>query len=253
MMKNHKDTKDTKFFIYGQSAGSDITHYPKGVSMNNIINLVFPVRGTILHADHNHRLLASLSEKIPQLHQLEKLAINTISGIPDKQGKITLTSGSRLYLRLPVEAIALVYSLAGQTLNIGGYEIKLGNPELQTLQPANSLKARLVTIKGYTEPASFLEAAYRQLQALEIEANIGIPANEEGEPKRLTLKITKPDRNYTIVGFSVIVSDLSEEDSIKLQIQGLGGKRRLGCGVFYPNIRVKRYQGGQRHAAEAIS
>ncbi|MCA6558614.1 MAG: type I-MYXAN CRISPR-associated protein Cas6/Cmx6, partial [Pseudanabaena sp. M114S2SP2A07QC] len=30
------------------------------------------------------------------------------------------------------------------------------------------------------------------------------------------------------------VSGLSEEDSIKLQIFGLGGKRRMGCGVFVP-------------------
>jgi CRISPR-associated endonuclease/helicase Cas3 len=224
--------------------------------MNNIINLVFPVKGTNLHADHNHRLLGSLSEKISQIHSLNGLAINTISGIPDKQGKITLTKSSKLYLRLPVEAVALVYPLAGQTLTIGDDQIQLGNPELQTLQPCESLKARLVTIKGYTEPMAFLEAANRQLQALEIKANIGIPANDEGKPKRLTLKINKPDqkRSYTIVGFSVVVSDLTEEDSIKLQIHGLGGKRRLGCGVFYPNIRVKRsYQGGVRHDREAIS
>jgi CRISPR-associated protein Cas6 len=224
--------------------------------MYTIINLVFPVKGTTLHADHNHRLLGSLSQKIPQIHTLDGLAINTISGIPDKQGKITLTQNSKLYLRLPVEAIALVYPLAGQTLTIGDDQIQLGNPELQTLQPCESLKARLATIKGYTEPMSFLEAANRQLQTLEIEANIGIPATDEGEPKRLTLKINKPDqkRSYTIVGFSVVVSDLSEEDSIKLQIKGLGGKRRLGCGFFYPNIRViKKYQGGNYYATEAIS
>jgi CRISPR-associated protein Cas6 len=223
--------------------------------MTKIINLVFPVKGTTLYADHNHRLLGSLSEKIPELHNLEGLAINTISGIPDKQGKIVLTSSSRLYLRLPVEAIALVYPLVGQTLTIGENQIQLGNPELQTLQGCESLKARLVTIKGYTEPMSFLEAANRQLQALEIEANIGIPANDEGEPKRLTLKINKPEqkRSYTIVGFSVVVSNLSEQDSIKLQVNGLGGKRRLGCGVFYPNIKVNHFQGEKRYAETVIS
>lgn len=221
--------------------------------MNNIINLAFPVKGTILPADHNYFLYSAISNRCPRLHILDGLAINTIAGLPDKQGLITLTSSSRLLLRIPVEAIALVYPLAGQTLNIGGHNIKLGNPELQTLQSAYSLKARLVTIKGYTEPELFLMAAHRQLQALEIEANLGIPANNDGEPKRLTLKINKSERSYTIVGFSVVVSDLSEEDSIKLQIYGLGGKRRLGCGVFYPNIQVKRYQGGKCHAAEAIS
>jgi CRISPR-associated protein Cas6 len=222
--------------------------------MNNIINLSFPVMGKELPADQNYRLYSAISNQFPKLHQLEGLAINTIAGIPDKQGKITLTPKSRLLLRLPVEAIVEVYALAGQTLDVGGYEIVLGNPELQTLKAVDSLKSRLVTIKGYSEPAAFLAAAYRQLQALGINANIGIPANNEGEPKRLTLKINKPEqkRSYTIVGFSVVVSDLNPDDSIKLQVYGLGGKRRIGCGVFYPTIPVYQRQGGARHAENAI-
>ena len=209
--------------------------------MNNIINLSFPVTGTELPADQNYRLYAAICRKFPQLHDLEGLAIDTIAGIPDKQGKIALTSGSRLLMRLPVEAIAQVYPLAGQTLTIDDATIQLGNPELQTLQPVDSLKARLVTIKGYTEPEPFLGAAQRQLQALGIEANLGIRANQEGEPKRLTLKIHKPKRSYTIVGFSVVVSDLDPEDSIQLQVKGLGGKRRMGCGVFSPAIPVRQH------------
>ncbi|MBD2598364.1 type I-MYXAN CRISPR-associated protein Cas6/Cmx6 [Nostoc spongiaeforme FACHB-130] len=222
--------------------------------MNNIINLSFPVTGTELWADHNHRLCAAICTQLPELHELKGFAINTITGIPNKQGKISLTHKSRLLLRLPVEAIAQVYQLTGKTLDIGGYAIQLGNPELQTLKPVESLKARIVTIKGYTEPALFLGAAHRQLQQLEINANIGIPANEQGEPKRLTLTIKKKVRGeikkYTIVGFSVIVSELSAEDSIKLQIHGLGGKRRLGCGIFCPNITI--YQGRREYDAKAV-
>lgn len=208
--------------------------------MNNIINLWFPVRGEYLYADQNHRLLASLSQKCPAIHKIKNIAINTIAGIPDKQGKIALTRSSKLLIRLPVEAIAQVYSLAGQTLTIGSYAVRLGNPELQTLQAVDTLKARLVTIKGYTEPQSFLEAAQRQLEALDIQGRIGIPANDKGEPKRLTLKINKAEqkKSYTIVGFSVVVDNLTPESSIKLQAHGIGGKRRMGCGVFYPNLPV---------------
>jgi CRISPR-associated protein Cas6 len=229
--------------------------YKKVKQMNNVINLSFPVKGTQLPADHNYRLYAALSQRFSELHDLKGLAINTISGIPDQQGKIILTKSSKLYIRFPVEAIALIYPLAGESLKIGDHIIELGNPELQTLQPIDTLKARLVTIKGYTEPSSFLEAVQRQLEALEIKANIGIPANKNGEPKRLTMKINKAQakRSYTIIGFSVVVSDLTSEDSIKLQIEGLGGKRRLGCGVFYPNIKVNHFQGEKSHAETVIS
>ena len=84
--------------------------------MNNIINLWFPVKGEYLYADQNHRLLASLSQQCPAIHEIKNLSINTIAGIPDKQGKIALTKSSKLLIRLPVEAIAQVYSLAGQIL-----------------------------------------------------------------------------------------------------------------------------------------
>ena len=215
-------------------------------TMQNFVNLSFPVFGKQLPADHNHRLYAAICKELPQLHEMAGLAINTMAGIADKQGKITLTQKSRLILRLPVEAIAQVYFLADKTLNIGGYKIQLGNPELQTLKAVEILKARLVTIKGYKEAEAFLAAANRQLQNLGIDANIGIPANDKGEPKRLTLKIKHKERQHIIVGFSVVVSDLNPEDSIKLQIHGLGGKRRLGCGLFYPNIPVSRHTRTQR-------
>lgn len=222
--------------------------------MNNIVNLWFPVRGEYLYADQNHRLLASLSQQCPAIHEIKNLSINTIAGIPDKQGKIVLTRNSKLLIRLPVEAISQVYSLAGQTLTIGSHAVKLGNPELQTLPAIDTLKARLVTIKGYTEPQSFLAAAQRQLDALDIKGRIGIPANDKGEPKRLTLKINKAEKkkSYTIVGFSVVVCDLNPKDSIKLQTVGIGGKRRLGCGVFYPNVPVTNRQQGGSHEAETI-
>ncbi|MGB7441136.1 MAG: type I-MYXAN CRISPR-associated protein Cas6/Cmx6 [Coleofasciculaceae cyanobacterium] len=221
--------------------------------MDNIINLSFPVSGNELPADQNYRLYAAISKQFPQLHRLNGLAINTIPGIPNQRGTIHLTPSSRLILRLPVEAIAQVYPLAGQTLDIGGYLIQLGNPELQTLKPTNCLSARLVTIKGYTKPAPFLVAAYRQLKALDINADISIAANNQGEPKRLTLKITKQRRSYTIVGFSVIASNLTPDDSVKLQIHGLGGKRRIGCGIFCPPFLVKSDRRNNHYTATTIS
>jgi CRISPR-associated protein Cas6 len=78
-----------------------------------------------LPADQNHRLYAAICRKLPQLHGLERLAIDTIAGIPDKQGKFALTSGSRLLMRLPVDAIAQVYSLSGQTFGVGSLKSKM--------------------------------------------------------------------------------------------------------------------------------
>jgi CRISPR-associated protein Cas6 len=40
--------------------------------------------------------------------------------------------------------------------------------------------------------------------------------------------------NRRIVGFALRVTALNVDESLRLQAQGLGGRRRMGCGVFVP-------------------
>ncbi|MEB3309913.1 MAG: type I-MYXAN CRISPR-associated protein Cas6/Cmx6 [Snowella sp.] len=192
------------------------------------VDLCFPVIGEILPADHGYGLYSALTHWNESIHDLEALSIQTITGIPDKKGKIYLTERSRFRMRLPYEQVSLVYSLAGKVLTIGNHTIRLGIPQIHLLQPSSNLEARIVVIKGYQEPEGFLEAALRQLEVLNIQGKIVIPTSQEGETERKTIKI----KRFTVVGFKLNIFDLNEEDSIKLQINGLGGKRRMGCGVF---------------------
>ncbi|HBB35851.1 MAG TPA: type I-MYXAN CRISPR-associated protein Cas6/Cmx6 [Cyanobacteria bacterium UBA8803] len=199
------------------------------------IELSFPVQGKSIPADHGYALYAALVHHIPELHQQTDLSILTIPGFPDRQGQINLTKYSCFKIRVPVRKIPLVYQLAGKRIAIGKHDIQVGIPEVSVIQPAKQLRSRIVTIKGYTEPNLFLSAARRQLAFLGISGHLSIPLNREGQPSRKTIKI----KRYTVVGFSLEVSNLSEEDSLKLQTYGLGGKRRMGCGIFAP------YKGGQ--------
>mgnify|MGYP005838513755 CR=1 FL=1 len=194
------------------------------------VELSFGLTGQTLPADHGYGLYSALSHLQPELHHLDGLSIQTITGIPDKQGKIYLSDKSRLRIRLPGDKVPLVYPLAGKQLTIGIHHIRLGIPQIFELQPASKLRSRLVTIKKFQEPEPFLEAAKRQLDELGIEGTISIPTNAEGEPDRKAIKI-KP---YSVVGFGLEVTGLNETDSIKLQEDGLGGKHRMGCGVFVP-------------------
>jgi CRISPR-associated protein Cas6 len=92
----------------------------------------------------------------------------------------------------------------------------------------------MVTIKGFTEPEAFLAAVQRQLDALEIKGQPGIPliaqGAHQGKPRRHVLHV----RNRTIVGFSLQVAALTAEESVRLQENGLGGRGKMGCGFFVP-------------------
>ena len=201
------------------------------------VELSFGISGQTLPADHGYGLYSAIAHLCPELHQQDWLSVETVCGKPDRQGKINLTRQSRLKIRLPDgrSKVSLVLPLAGKRLTIGKHEIQLHIPQICTLQPVSKLRSRIVTIKGFQDPEPFLEAAKRQLDAFEIRGKVSIPSNSEGKPDRKTLKI----QQYTVVGFGLEVTDLTDEDSIKLQILGCGGKRRMGAGVFvsFPNNR----------------
>lgn len=194
------------------------------------VELKFPVSGTELPADHNYGLYAAFVHQIPELRQQYDISILTVPGFSDRNGKILLTSESCLRIRVPVSKIPLVYQLAGKQVSIGKYPISIGIPQALVLHPAANLKARIVTIKGYMQPDSFLAAARRQLSDLGISGEISISTDRSGNPSRKTIKI----KRYTVVGFTTEVSGLNDADSILLQQWGLGGKRHMGCGVFLP-------------------
>jgi len=196
------------------------------------VELSFGVIGQTLPADHGYGLYSAIAHLCPEIHEQEGVSIQTFSGEPDGQGKIYLSRQSHLKIRLPYEPakISLVLPLAGQKLTIGRHEIQLGIPQIFPLYPVDKLRSRIVTIKKFQEPEPFKDAAQRQLDTLGIQGTLILPLNELGEPSRKAIKI----KTHSVVGFSLIVNDLSEEDSLKLQAFGLGGKHRMGCGIFNP-------------------
>ena len=88
----------------------------------------------------------------------------------------------------------------------------------------------MVVIKGQQQPEPSLEAAQRQLQQLGIEGEARVSMGAHGSLNRKILRV----RQYVVVGFGLEVADLSDQDSLKLQVCGIGGKRKMGCGIFVP-------------------
>lgn len=197
-----------------------------------------------LPADHGYALYSAIkqvvqtselnlinSEQIP-----EEVRLCSISGIPNREGKIHLHRRSRFRLRCSADQVQSWYRLLqSQELNIRGHRIRLVRPRLTLPEPSESLKARLVTFKldaiDHAEvPRYFLESCQKSLQRLEIEAQAFIDSNADGDLARRALRV----KEKKIVGYGVVVEGLSNEDSLKLQWHGLGGRKHFGCGWFYP-------------------
>jgi CRISPR-associated protein Cas6 len=116
-------------------------------------------------------------------------------------------------------------ALSGKKLDLSGCPIRLGAPKVIALSPCPTLRSPLVTIKGYMEEKGFDAAIRRQLDALGISRTGTL---EVGARKVVRIK------QQVIVGFTVRLDDLENEESILIQASGLGGRRHLGCGLFNP-------------------
>ena len=187
------------------------------------IDLAFRLNGTTVPVDHGYALYAALSRIAPELHDAKDLGVQPIRGVYSGDGKLHLADFSRLILRLPDDAIRTYLSLAGKQLDVDRHLLRVGVPEVRLLRPVASLRSRLVTIKGFMETETFLEAVKRQLQDLQV-------AGEAYLGERKTFRV----KDKQVVGFAMGITNLTAEESLILQEKGLGGRRRMGCGVFVP-------------------
>lgn len=193
--------------------------------MSTVVDLWFRVRGATLPSLHGYALYGALCRVVPELHEAEWLGVHTFHGDRVGDRLIQLPRGARLGLRLPADRIAAVLKLAGSTLDVGGHALAVGVPEIVPLVPAASVSARMVTIKGFEDAAPFAEAARRQLDRLEVGGELEVGP-------RLVQRVG--DR--LVVGFAARVHRLEDAASLRLQERGIGGRRRMGCGLFRPRI-----------------
>jgi CRISPR-associated protein Cas6 len=216
------------------------------------INVSFSVAGKQLPADHGYLLYSAISKSFPSMHGIDWLAIELISGFPSGLGLIALPErNATLRLRIPADQYRDVLPLAGKRLDIGGHQIRLGLPVARPLEPAPSLYARVVTIKKFTEAEPFLEAVKRKLDSFGVKGRVELPRNEQGRYRRRIVTI----HGKSVVGFSVAVDELNDEDSLLLQTgavkvvslddgatqwQNIFSRRAMGCGIFNPISAMER-------------
>jgi CRISPR-associated protein Cas6 len=237
------------------------------------VNISFAVNGKQLPADHGYLLYGAIARSVQALHGADWLAIELISGFPSGPGLMTLPDrGASLHLRIPAENYRDLLPLAGKRLNIGGQVVRLGLPVARPLEPAPSLYARVVTIKGFTEPEPFSEAVKRKLDQFGIRGRVELPLSERpavaGGRTSVGVTNSKPETQNSqlryrrrivtihgkaVVGFSVAVHDLNDEDSLLLQAgavkvvspkdgstkwQSIFSRRAMGCGIFNPILNA---------------
>ncbi|MEA1866983.1 MAG: type I-MYXAN CRISPR-associated protein Cas6/Cmx6 [Thermodesulfobacteriota bacterium] len=187
------------------------------------VDLRFHVFGQSVKVDHGYALFAAISRVLPEFHEAGDVGLRLIRGRYMGNGQLNISPVSNLVFRLPVSKVAEYINLAGKTLDLDGHQLRIGVPNSQALVPATALYSHIVTTKNGNDQKRFEEEIKRQMETLDCRGRLSVG-------KRKTFKL----HGKQVVGYSVLVSELTAEESITLQEHGLGGRRKMGCGFFEP-------------------
>lgn len=216
---------------------NDITRF---VVPENVLDLQFSIRCKSLPVDHAWALSSAIQKALPWFAEEEQAGLHLIhvadsaNGWERPQGSGDMLYPSRrtkLVLRLPAERIDDALALSGQTLDVAGNTIEVGEGKAHPLSATNTLYSRYVAI---TE-ADQTEEAFIAQQVAELKsAGLRFKKVVCGKETRFVL----PDGE--LLTRSVLIADLPLADAVRLQEIGLGPHhlKMLGCGLFIPHKTV---------------
>ncbi len=185
------------------------------------VDMCFPVLGKLLPVDHGYALYGTISRLMPIVHEDQEIGLKLVRGRYIGSGLLDISPTSELVLRLPISKVGQYLGLAGKRLEVSGHGLRVGVPHTRALIPATALYSPLVTTRNGHDQERFEAEARSQMARLDLKGRLAIG-------KRRTFQV----HGKQVVGYEVMVSELTAPESIRLQEQGLGGRRKMGCGFF---------------------
>ncbi|QGU33170.1 type I-MYXAN CRISPR-associated protein Cas6/Cmx6 [Thermochromatium tepidum] len=210
--------------------------------LDDIVDLLFTIDCKCLPVDHAYALSSALRALVPWFDEEPHLGVHTIHVAGSQNGwerpehspeaLIMVSRRTKLRIRVPsARADDLVARLQGQRIEVGGQPLTIGAAKPRPLSQETTIFTRYLAAdssgdaEAFANESRFLEAAARALGALDIRMR-----------KALCGKTTSL---YTPAGpihtRALMLAGLTREESMRLQREGLGPYRTLGCGLFIPH------------------
>lgn len=207
------------------------------------VDLVFAIRCRELPVDHAYSLSIAIMAHLPWIKEEEGAGIHSIHVAASGNGwmrpihdddLLFPSKRTKLSIRIPVEREADARVLSGKLLEVDGHELAIGDARTRSLSDLTTLFSRHMVVDEADTEEEFLDSAVENLKEMGV------------HPKKMLCGIENiiktPDRQMKTR--SLMLADLHLEESVTLQIQGMGAYRHLGCGLFIPHRGIAEITGG---------
>jgi len=172
-----------------------------------------------------------IDENCAGIHQIHVAESNNGWMRPDEDNALLFPSRrTKLILRVPTDKYSDVQTLVGKTIDIDNHTIQIGQCKKRSLSNSGVIFARHMMIDENQSEDEFLSEI-----ATEIKEKTNTSVKKMLCGKRHTIKSPEGIQNT----IHLMIADLDDETSIKIQQEGLGNKRELGCGLFLPHKSIK--------------
>lgn len=205
---------------------------------DDVVDLAFSIQCRELPVDHLHALGSALCEAAPVLTEDPRVAIHEIHLAGSQNGwerpdprlgqKLMLSRRTKLHIRVPSELHEQVeQALDGITIDVAGHPLTIGKAKVKKLSRQGTIFARHIVLEPGEEADenAFLLRLAKELQRRGIRVKKALCG--------ITQEIATPEG--PLKTRSLLLADLSSEDSVRLQQEGLGSHRHFGCGIFVPH------------------
>ena len=137
-----------------------------------------------------------------------------------------LNRRAKLVIRFPSSRLEDLQKLSGQSFMVDGHTLSLGASQVKPLTQHTPLYAHTVGT-GSEDERTFTQDILRELDAMNITTRFIC-----GKPQKFF------DGEKIATGYSLMLHGLPIEHAIRVQQQGLGLHRKLGCGIFIPHKSI---------------
>ncbi len=198
---------------------------------DDIVDAVFAITCSSLPVDHAWALSQAIETALPWISTERYAGLHPVHGAASGSGwmrpegadaVLQLSHRARMALRLPRHRLDAAAALLGQTLEVAGWPMRIDRLAVRPLSRITTLHARTVVFAGVDDESGFMAAVASELRALGIEPATRLCGRET--------PIATPAG--TSRARSLMLAGMRRDESLLLQRRGLGGQRRLGCGVF---------------------
>jgi CRISPR-associated protein Cas6 len=206
----------------------------------DVVDLVFDINCRELPVDHAYALAAAITEVLPWVEQDPRIGIHAVHVAGSQNGwvrpehntqnRLILSHRTKLVLRVPEEhKIPVQQGLTGLTLHVANCPMHIQKSKPRPLSKHTTLLARHVDVTNREDETTFLRWAAQELRGLNIEIRKALCGKA----------VAFATLNGSLMTRSLLLADLSLEESLLLQQQGLGHNRVLGCGLFLPHKGIR--------------